>query len=310
MHRSLGGYDFPVIYVLGQQSIVEKLRFETWMSHLRDDVPAEDDAQGWQGKGRSPSRPSSDRPSAEDGDWDAALRAMGDEPELAIADSPDPLPVQVNVAPAPLKLVETAFLSSTAGLLWLVSYYLSLVPWMRIVFPLPIALVYLRWGARAAWMSLLVTGLLLSVLMGPFLSILFIIPYGLLGVQLGFLWRRGAGWPVSISMGAVLATLGLFARVALTSAFVGEDLWVYLTRRIADLLEWLVTRLVDWGLLGVGVLGQINLPAVQALTVGAFLLSDLVYVFTIHLAGWLLLGRLGNAIPEPPRWVRLLLEEE
>lgn len=281
------------------------------MSHLRDDVPAEDDAQGWQGTGRSPSRSPSDRPfSSSDAEWDAALRAMGEEPARAIADASDASPVQVNVAPAPLKLVETAFLSSTAGLLWLVSYYLSLVPWMRIVFPLPIALVYLRWGARAAWMSLLVTGLLLSVLMGPFLSILFIIPYGLLGVQLGFLWRRGAGWPVSISIGAMLATLGLFARVALTSAFVGEDLWVYLTRRIADLLEWLVTRLVDWGVLGVEALGQINLSAVQVLTVGAFLLSDLVYVFTIHLAAWLLLGRLGNAIPEPPRWVRILLEEE
>ncbi|GAB4146320.1 MAG: DUF2232 domain-containing protein [Cyanobacteria bacterium J069] len=277
------------------------------MSHL----PDEDDSQAWQGKGRPPASNTPNHPASQsDAEWDAALRAMNGEPELALTEPVAATPLQANVSPAPLKLVETAFLSSTAGLLWLVSYYLSLVPWMRMVLPLPIALVYLRWGARAAWMSLLVTGLLLSVLMGPFLSILFVIPYGLLGVQLGFLWRRGAGWPVSISIGAVMATLGLFARVALSSAFLGEDLWVYLTRRIADLMEWLLTRLVDWGLLDVSVLGQVNLAAVQALTVGAFLLSDLVYLFTIHLAGWLLLERLGNAIPEPPRWVRVLLEEE
>ncbi|MCY7285958.1 MAG: DUF2232 domain-containing protein, partial [Cyanobacteria bacterium CAN_BIN43] len=50
----------------------------------------------------------------------------------------------------PLAMVETAFLASTASLLWMVSYYLSIGPWVRILFPTPIALVYLRWGARAA----------------------------------------------------------------------------------------------------------------------------------------------------------------
>jgi uncharacterized protein YybS (DUF2232 family) len=52
-------------------------------------------------------------------------------------------------------------------------------------FPIPIALVYLRWGSRASWMSALVSGLLLSVLMGPTRSILFVIPFGIMGVQLG-----------------------------------------------------------------------------------------------------------------------------
>ncbi|XPM56637.1 MAG: DUF2232 domain-containing protein [Leptolyngbya sp. IPPAS B-1204] len=97
-------------------------------------------------------------------------------------------------------MVETAFLASTASLLWLVSYYLSIGPWMRILFPIPIALVYLRWGLRAAWMSAIVCGLLLSVLMGPYLSLLFFIPYGILGVQLGAMWRRRVPWLASISV--------------------------------------------------------------------------------------------------------------
>ena len=148
----------------------------------------------------------------------------------------DPTPLRVNTTPAPLSLVETAFLASTASLLWLASYYLSLVPWMRILFPAPIALVYLRWGQRAAWMCTLVTGLLLSILMGPYLSLLFLVPYGLLGVQLGALWKRQAPWMVSISIGTLIATISFFFRVWLLSLFLGEDLWVYLTDRIADLL--------------------------------------------------------------------------
>jgi len=210
----------------------------------------------------------------------------------------------------PLALVETAFLASTTGLFWLASYYLSLVPWMRVVFPLPLALIYLRWGGRAAWMGLTVTALLLSILMGPYLSVLFLVPYGLLGVQLGATWKHRMGWIGSITTGTLLAALSFFFRVWLLSVFVGEDLWVYLTSRIADLAQWLVVRLVDWGILGVGALGEVNLLWVQALTLGTVLLSDFIYLFTVHLAAWLLLQRLGNPIPDPPEWLQVIFDEE
>jgi uncharacterized protein YybS (DUF2232 family) len=210
----------------------------------------------------------------------------------------------------PLAMVETAFLASTASLLWMVSYYLSIGPWVRILFPTPIALVYLRWGHRAAWMCALVTGLLLSVLMGPYLSLLFCVPYALVGVQLGAMWKRGLGWFPSIATGTLLSTLGFFFRLSILSIFLGEDLWSYLTNRITDLLQWILTRLVDWNLLGLDVLGQTNLPTVQLVTIGMVLSSDVVYLFTVHLVAWLLLERIGNPIPAPPRWVQVLMEEE
>lgn len=217
---------------------------------------------------------------------------------------------EVRTASPPLEMVETAFLASTAGLLWLVSYYLSIGPWMRILFPLPIAMVYLRWGHRAAWMAAVVCGLLLAVLMGPYLSLLFCIPYGLLGVQLGFMWQRRSPWLPSIGLGTLISTFGFFMRMALLSVFLGEDLWTYLTNRITDLIQWFLTKFVDWGILGLDVLGDTNLTTVQIVTVGVVLLSDFVYLFTVHLAGWLLLERLGTPIPDPPRWVQVLMEEE
>lgn len=213
-------------------------------------------------------------------------------------------------SPPPLVMVETAFLASTAGLLWLVSYYLSIGPWMRILFPIPIALVYLRWGLRPAWMSSLVAGLLLAVLMGPYLSLLFYVPYGLLGVQLGALWKRRAGWFLSIATGTLIATFGFFFRLWLLSTFLGEDLWAYVTNRIADFAEWGAEKLVDWGILGIGALGQIDLSVIQIVTVAVILFSDFIYLFTVHLAAWLLLERLGNPIPEPPHWVQVLMEDE
>ncbi|MEB3212136.1 MAG: DUF2232 domain-containing protein [Leptolyngbyaceae bacterium] len=236
--------------------------------------------------------------------------------------SPNP-PIRQKTAsdgrPIPLDLVETAFLASTASLLWLISYYLSIGPWMRIFFPAPIALVYLRWGQRSAWMAAIVSCLLLSVLMGPYLSLLFLIPYGLLGVQLGFLWQRNTPWSLSIAIGTIVATLSFFFRVWLLSIFIGEDLWVYLTGRMTDLIEWLlnlpitewvVNLLMSWGWVDLSILGQPSIAVVQAVTIVAVLLSDIVYLFTVHLTVWLMFERLKTPIPMPPRWVQILLEEE
>jgi len=226
------------------------------------------------------------------------------------ADETPPLEIpHVTTATPPLSLVETAFLASTASLLWIVSYYLSVGAWMRIIFPIPIALVYLRWGHRAAWMAAVVTTLLLSVLVGPYLSLLFLIPYGLLGVQLGAMWRRQARWFPSIAIGTLIATFGFFLRVWILSAFLGEDLWLYITNRITDLIEWVMARLVDWGILGISMLGQPDLAIVQIVTVLMLLLSDFVYLFTVHLAAWMLLERVGNPIPDPPHWVQVLMED-
>lgn len=239
-----------------------------------------------------------------------ASLSLPDSSNTNSSDDRHSLTPHVRTATPPLVMVETAFLASTASLLWLVSYYLSIGPWMRILFPLPIALVYLRWGNRAAWMSALVSGLLLSVLMGPYLSLLFFVPYGLLGVQLGAMWNRRAPWFPSISTGTLIATFGFFFRVWLLSIFLGEDLWAYLTSRIADFIQWFLSRLVDWGVLGLDALGQTNLTTIQLATVAIVLCSDLTYLFTVHLAAWLLLDRLGNPIPEPPEWVQVLLDEE
>ncbi|MDJ0561605.1 MAG: DUF2232 domain-containing protein, partial [Microcystis sp. M53599_WE4] len=93
-------------------------------------------------------------------------------------DKPTTKPIQ----PSPLKsiatliTVETAFLASATSLIWLIDYYFPLGPLLRVFFPIPIALAYLRWGARCASMTALVSSLLLSVLMGPTRSIVFLIP--------------------------------------------------------------------------------------------------------------------------------------
>jgi uncharacterized protein YybS (DUF2232 family) len=200
----------------------------------------------------------------------------------------------------PIVLVETAFLASAASLVWLLNYYFPIGAVFKIFFPIPIALIYLRWGYRAGWMTALVTGLLLSVLMGPSRSILFVIPYGIMGVQLGACWQRRVSWLVSISLGALLDCIGVFFRFGLTSILLGEDLWMYLMARIRDLAEWVFIQL--------GILAEPNLVIIQIFAIGLILLSNVVYLFLVHLVALLMFERLGNPIPKAPAWVDTLLD--
>jgi uncharacterized protein YybS (DUF2232 family) len=199
-----------------------------------------------------------------------------------------------------LVVVETAFLASTASLIWLINYYFPLGPLLKIFFPIPIALIYLRRGLRASWMAALVSGLLLSVLMGPTRSIVFLMPYGLMGVQLGACWRRGANWLFSISIGTIIGALGLFFRFWLFSILLGEDLWVYVITQITQLTDWLFLRL--------GLLAQPSFWLIEILAVVMILINNLVYLFAVHLIALMLLDRLGNPISRPPQWVQTLLD--
>lgn len=199
-----------------------------------------------------------------------------------------------------LIMVETAFLASTASLIWLINYYFPLGPLLRIFFPIPIALAYLRWGNRASWMSAIVSGLLLSVLMGPTRSIVFLMPYGLMGVQLGACWRRGAPWLFSIFTGALIGAFGLLFRFWLFSILLGEDLWTFVITQ--------VTEFVNWFFLKLGLLAQPSFELIQVLAIGTILLNSLIYLFAVHLVALLVLDRLGNPIPRPPQWVKTLLD--
>ncbi|HEY9907799.1 MAG TPA: DUF2232 domain-containing protein [Thermosynechococcaceae cyanobacterium] len=239
-------------------------------------------------------------------DADASSQAwseMETELERPISDRPSFAPPSLRRADpsGALVTVETAFLASTGSLIWLINYYFPF-PVFQIFFSVPIALLYLRWGHRAAWMGNLISGLLLTVLMGPARSLLFVMPFGFLGVLLGLLWHRRASWGVSVAIASLLRAIGFFFRIWLVSLLLGDDLWLYTTNQATELVEWVFLKL--------GLLVQPSLWMVQLAIVGLVLLNSVIYVFVVHLAAWFLLDRLGNPIPRPPKWVQVMMEYE
>lgn len=238
--------------------------------------------------------------------WDTSPQNSSSPDVLVGETGKDPHPAKPIPPRSPLKslktlaIVESAFLASTASLIWLINYYFPLGPILTIFFPLPLALVYLRWGPKTAIKGLIAAVLLLSVLMGPTRSIVFLMPYGLMSLQLGFCWRRNAPWFFSILSGGLIGTFGFFFRFWLFSLLLGEDLWRYAITQITNLLDWVFLKL--------NLLAQPDFMLVQAIAVGMILINSLVYLVAVHLVALLILDRIGNPIPRPPHWVSVILE--
>jgi uncharacterized protein YybS (DUF2232 family) len=240
------------------------------------------------------------------------LDSLPDEPEEEtspesppfnqLSDQQEQLKLPKLKVDAPLRMVETAFFASTASLIWFINFYFPLGPVLRIFFPVPIALVYLRWGKRAAWMAALTSGLLLSVLMGPIRSLLFVMPFAFMGVLLGATWYRRVPWMVSITLGTLLGTLGVFFRLWLLSILSGEDLWIYAINQVTEITEWIFLKL--------GLLASPSVFLIQMGAIALIVINNFIYLFVVHLAAWLLLDRLGNPIPRPPNWVQVLMDYE
>ena len=99
----------------------------------------------------------------------------------------------------------------------------------RLAIPLPLALLQLRQGGRAALQGVAVSVLLLTVLMGPVRGPMMLFPYGALALWLGWCWCRRISWWFSIGIGLLIGTGGLLVRVAVLSLLLGENLWVVIT---------------------------------------------------------------------------------
>ncbi|MFN5855147.1 MAG: DUF2232 domain-containing protein [Pseudanabaenaceae cyanobacterium] len=199
----------------------------------------------------------------------------------------------------PRVMVETAFLASTTAILFLINFYFPIGPFLRMLFPLPAGLLFMRWGGRSAWMMTVVAALLLAILMGPTRSIQYLIPHGITGITLGWLWRLGVPWAVSLTVGTLISSIGLLFQVAFLSVLVGENIWQYAIVQVTGLISWILQLF--------GSLDQPDIAVIQVAAVGMIAFSSFAYQILVHLVGWFLLDRLGNAIPNPPRWLEDIL---
>jgi uncharacterized protein YybS (DUF2232 family) len=196
--------------------------------------------------------------------------------------------------------MDTAYLAAATALLWAGLYFLPIgSPLFRLALPLPLTLLQLRHGGRCAVEGVAVSVLLLIALMGPVRGPLMLFPFGLLALWLGWAWRRGCSWWMSLSVAAVIGTAGFLVRLAVLSVLVGENLWVLLTAVAAGLLDRLA------GL--VGSTASFDLSVVQLVAVLLLLVQNFVVSLCQHAVAYWIFPRLQAPIPEPPPSLQALV---
>ena len=193
-----------------------------------------------------------------------------------------------------LKIIEPSYLASLSSLLWIALYYLPIGgPLLRLILPLPIILLHLRRGTKAASEGLIIQFLLLLILMGPIRGTLFLFPYGILAFWLGWSWLKEKNWWLSWSLGCFFGTLGFFIRVFVLSTLVGDNLWIIITRASYGLIDKFIE-----------LLSLPFSPSIRIIQIVAILLivfQEMIYVLTIHILAYALFPRLNSNIPDPPK---------
>lgn len=196
-----------------------------------------------------------------------------------------------------LKIVESSYIAAATALIWIALYYLPVGGAIfRLAVPLPLALLQLRRGFKTGYEGVILCTLLLTALMGPFRGPLFLFPYGLLSLWLGWGWCKKISWWLSWGIGALIGTLGFLVRVIALSFLVGENLWVIITGAGAALIE----KSAD----------IFNLPfspgitQVQLVALCIVLVQEIVYVLCLHALAFWIFPKLKSSMPEPPRALR------
>ena len=57
-----------------------------------------------------------------------------------------------------------------------------------------------------------------------------------------------------------------------------------------------------------GLLNQPNLLLIQLIALIVVFVNNVIYLFVVHIVALLLLDRIGNSIPRPPKLVKILLD--
>ena len=192
-----------------------------------------------------------------------------------------------------LNLIEPSYLASLSSLFWIGLYYLPVGgALLRLILPLPIALLQLRRGSKVAFDGIIVQIFLLIILMGPIRGPLFLFPYGILSFWLGWCWLNKKNWWYSWSYGIAIGASGFIIRVFALSILVGENLWMIISRASYGLIDKLTSLLnIPW---------SPSLFFIQFVAILLIVFQELVYVLTIHIIAYAVFPRLKSFLPDPP----------
>ena len=194
-------------------------------------------------------------------------------------------------------------LAAVATLLVLGTLYIPLFgSVLSFVWPVPIALAYIRYGGRTALLSLTVVSLLIAILAGPLQSLTLVLSSGLLALLFGYAILHRMAAEQTVLLGGLLSIFSILAAFQLSKWLLNIDIFAEMQRLLQESFELMARqpwaseeyrRLMDEMLL--------QLPEIIQMTIPAMLLMAGVSISYVSYAmmKWIL-QRLRVEVPSLP----------
>lgn len=136
------------------------------------------------------------------------------------------------------QLVESALLTAITAMLILIGYYVPIFYFIgTFIYPLPLALIYVRNGSKYSLMSLVVTGVIVGITIDPLTALSITILSGLLGIALGYSLKKKNPIYITIGIMAGVTFVSTIALIKLSTLILGQDILMQGINQFTQSLE-------------------------------------------------------------------------
>lgn len=208
-------------------------------------------------------------------------------------------------------MVEAGILAAIAIVMALVSMYVPVIgAFVNFLWPLPIVICGMRNGLKWSVMSLIVAGVIVSIIISPLQAFFLVAIFGLLGLILGECMRRRFSPMKLMAYGSVGAVLALVINIALSFMVLGINPVDMMFTAFHDSLNQLAAYYRESGMsedeVKQAVAGYAEmLRMMRIIMPGAFLLSAPALAFVNYIAAKKILGKLGEHFEDFPPFINL-----
>ena len=206
-------------------------------------------------------------------------------------------------------MVEAGILAAIAIVMALVSMYVPVIgAFVNFLWPLPIVICGMRNGLKWSIMSLIVAGVIVSIIISPLQAFFLVAIFGLLGLILGECMRRRFAPMKLMAYGSVGAVLALVINIALSFMVLGINPVDMMFTAFHDSLTQLADYYRGTGMSEIEVQQAVAgyaemLRMMRIIMPGAFLLSAPALAFVNYIAAKKILGKLGERFEDFPPFI-------
>lgn len=204
-------------------------------------------------------------------------------------------------------LVESGILAAAAVVLALISFFIPVLGSFTVaVIPLPIIVLIMRHGVRWGIMATAVTVMLVGLFAGPLSAINIMALCGLLGITLGYAYRRRFAAVKSIALGAVAGIGALLVSIGVSFAAVGMNPIQLETELMNKTIEQALMLESEAGisedeLREMRTMLEEGVSMAVRMLPAAFVLAEIILAYINYLVAGMVLRRLGeNQLPQLP----------